>query len=174
MELNGKTLGIFGFGNIGNEVAKIAQAFNMNVLLYSRTKKQTSYPYASSVEEFFSKCDFITIHCPLTKNTARLINEKTLSLMKKSAVLINTSRGGVVDEIALKNALDKQVIAYAYLDVLDKEPMSKDCPLLNTKNITITPHIAWAPTETRQRLINIVAFNVKSFLENNPQNVVNN
>ncbi|MBO5927181.1 MAG: D-2-hydroxyacid dehydrogenase [Clostridia bacterium] len=172
IELYGKTLGIVGFGNIGKKVAEIASAFGMNVLVYTRTKRQIPYKTVSK-EELFRESDFITLHCPLNKETERLVNAETLSYMKKTAVLINTSRGGVIDEIALKEALLSGKIAHAMLDVLSEEPMSKKCPLLNLNNVTFTPHVAWAPKETRQRLINLVAGNISSYIKGKAVNVVN-
>ncbi len=172
MELNGKTMGIIGYGNIGKKVAEIASAIGMKVLVYSRTKKDSPYTFVSK-ETLFSESDFVSLHCPLTSETNMLINKDTLSLMKPSAVLINTSRGGVIDEYALKDALELGKIKHALLDVLSVEPMSKDCPLIGVKNITFTPHIAWAPVECRQRLIEIVAQNIKAFISGKPQNVVN-
>ncbi len=171
-ELFGKTLGIVGFGNIGQKVAEIANAFGMNVLVYSRSKKDTKYSQVDK-ETLFKNSDFVSLHCPLNEGTSRLINKETLSLMKPTSVLINTARGGVIDEEALYNALNNGVIAHALVDVLDKEPMSMDCKLYKAKNITFTPHIAWAPVECRQRLVEIVAQNVKAFINGNPQNVVN-
>lgn len=172
-ELAGKTLGVFGYGDIGKQVAKIGDAFGMKILISTRTTpKNCPYPVVDK-ETLFKESDFLTLHCPLNEQTKGLINNETLSLMKKTAVLINTSRGPVIDEVALRNALDNGVIAHAYLDVLAIEPMSKDCALIGAKNLTLTPHIAWAPTESRQRLMNIVADNVKAFLDGKPQNVVN-
>ncbi len=172
-ELFGKTLGIIGFGSIGKRVAEIAKAFGMRVLVYTRTKPENSPYEIVDKETIFKESDYLTIHSPLNEQTKNLINKETLSLMKKSAVLINTARGPVVDENALKDALNNGVISHAYLDVLCVEPMSKDCPLLDAKNLTITPHIAWAPKESRQRLIDIVAQNVQAFLDGKSQNVVN-
>ena len=172
VELYNKTMGIIGFGNIGKKVADIASAFGMKVLVYSRTKKQSEYEFCSK-EELFKRSDFISLHCPLNEKTSRLINKETLSLMKPTSVLINTSRGGVIDEYALKEALEQGKIKHALLDVLTIEPMNKDCPLIGVKNVTFTPHVAWAPVECRQRLIEIVAQNVKAFIDGNPQNVVN-
>ena len=171
-EIANKTLGIIGYGDIGKKVAKIASAFSMNVIVYTRTKKDIPYTQVT-LEEVFKKSDFLTLHCPLNEQTKRLVNEKTLSLMKPTSVLINTSRGGVIDENALKNALENKVIAHAMLDVLTVEPMSEDCPLLNAPNITFTPHVAWAPKECRQRLIIEVSKNVANFLAGTPTNVVN-
>ena len=172
VELAGKTLGVVGYGNIGKEVSKIASAFNMNVLVYNRTKKEMPYRQVD-LETLFKESDFITLHCALNEDTKNLINEKSLSLMKKSAVLINTARGGVIDELALKNALLGGQIAHAYLDVLQVEPMQSGCVLFGLKNVTFTPHIAWAPTECRQRVVELVAKNIKAFLNGNPINVVN-
>ena len=172
VELYNKTMGIVGFGNIGKKVANIASAFGMKVLVYSRTKKQSEYEFCSK-EELFKRSDFISLHCPLNEETSRLINKETLSLMKPTSVLINTSRGGVIDEYALKEALEQGKIKHALLDVLTIEPMNKDCPLIGVKNVTFTPHVAWAPVECRQRLVEIVAQNVKAFIDGNPQNVVN-
>jgi glycerate dehydrogenase len=172
MELSGKTMGIVGYGNIGKRVAEIASALGMNVLVYSRTKKESPYKFVDK-ETLFKCSDVVTLHCPLTEDTYRLINEETLSLMKPSSILINTSRGGVVDENALANALKNGKIKHALLDVLTVEPMRKDCPLIGVENVTFTPHIAWAPVECRQRLIEIVAENITAFINNKPQNVVN-
>ncbi len=172
IELSSKTMGIVGFGNIGKKVAEIASAFGMKVLVYSRSKKDTKYTQVDK-ETLFKESDFISLHCPLNDDTYHLINNKTLSLMKPTSVLINTARGGVIDEEALFNALENSVIAHALVDVLDKEPMSMDCKLYNAKNITFTPHIAWAPVECRQRLVEIVAQNITAFINGYPQNVVN-
>lgn len=172
MELNGKTMGIIGYGSIGKRVADIASALGMKVLIYSRTKKESPYNFVSK-ETLFSESDFISLHCPLTEDTKLLINEETLSFMKPTAVLINTSRGGVIDEYALANALNQGKLKHALLDVLTVEPMQKDCPLIGVKKVTFTPHIAWAPVECRQRLIEIVAKNITAFISGTPQNVVN-
>ncbi len=172
VELKGKTFGIVGYGDIGKTVASIASAFDMNVLVYTRTKKDMPYTQVDK-ETLFRSCDFISLHCPLNEETYHLVNKETLSLMKPTAVLINTSRGAVIDEIALKQALENGKIAHALVDVLEYEPMKEDCPLKNVKNITFTPHVAWAPKECRQRLIEVVATNIKSFINGSPVNVVN-
>lgn len=173
-ELSGKTIGIFGFGNIGQKVAKIAHAFGMNVLIHVHSEKSfTGGEKTVSVEELFRESDFISLHAPMTPETAEIINEKNLSLMKKSAILVNTARGGLVNEKALRNALDSGKIAGYATDVLLKEPMDKDSPLFNAPNCIITPHIAWAPKETRLRLVGIAVENIKAFLNGKPQNVVN-
>jgi len=145
----------------------------MKVIVHTRTTPKNCPYTLVDKETLFKESDYLTLHSPLNEQTKNLINSETLSLMKKSAVLINTSRGPVIDELALKTALDNGVISHAYLDVLCVEPMSKDCPLINAKNITITPHIAWAPKESRQRLIDIVASNIQAFLDGKEQNVVN-
>ena len=171
-ELCGKTLGIYGFGNIGKTVAKIADAFGMNVIVYNRSKKDMPYRQVDK-ETIFKESDFLSIHCPLNDDTKHLISKNTLSMMKPSAVLINTSRGGVINEEDLKDALNGGVIAHAYLDVLTFEPMVKGNVLLGAKNVTFTPHIAWAPKETRQRLIDLVANNITCFVNGKPINIVN-
>ena len=172
-ELNGKTLGIFGLGEIGVSVAKKAQAFGMKVIAYTRTKKQIDGVEIVEKDELFAKSDFLTLHCPLNEQTKQVVNQTTLSLMKPTAFLINTSRGGVIDETALANHLKAGKIAGCALDVLTKEPMQKDCPLYNLPNCIITPHIAWTTVEARQRLFKIVCQNLASFLDGKPQNCVN-
>lgn len=176
-ELSGKTIGVVGFGEIGKAVSKIALAFNMKVLVYSRTK-YSEYENENlkfvTFEDLLKNSDILTLHCPLTEQTKNLIGEKELKLMKNSAMLINSARGPVVNEEALANALKNGEIAFAALDVLCSEPMSKDCPLCKVDNCTITPHIAWMPFETRKRLMGIAVENLKCFLNGKPQNVVNN
>lgn len=173
MELAGKTLSIIGFGSIGKAVARIADAFGMRVLVSTRTVPENPpYPMVT-IAEAFARADVLTLHCPLTEETKELVNAIRLGSMKPSAILINTSRGGVVAEHDLTDALNNNVIAGAYLDVLQQEPMSPDTPLRHAKNCVITPHIAWAPLETRQRLLQIVTDNLEHFLAGNPQNLVN-
>lgn len=172
-ELKAKTLGIFGYGSIGREVAKIGRAFGMKIITYTRTPSKVDDAEVVSLNELFERSDFLSLHAPLTPETEKLINEETLSLMKESAYLINTSRGGAVDEEALAKALNEGKIAGAGLDVLTVEPMVSDNPLRCAKNCLITPHIAWAPIETRTRLITMVAENIKAFADGNPINVVN-
>lgn len=168
-ELYGKTLGIIGYGSIGKKVAQIGQAFGMNVLVHNRT------PFEGSVskEEVFANSDFVTLHCPLNAQSALMINEQSLFLFKPTAYLINTARGGIVDEVALANALNEGRIAGAGLDVLTIEPPTKDNPLIYAKNCLITPHIAWATLEARTRLLHATEDNVRAFLQNSPINVVN-
>lgn len=145
----------------------------MNVLVHTRTQPKDCPFECVSKEEAFSRADILTLHCPLTEQTKELVCKDTLSLMKSSAILINTSRGGTVNELDLSNALKSGTIAKAYLDVLNVEPMSKDTPLVDTPNVVITPHIAWSPLETRSRLLDIVANNLNGFLNGNVINKVN-
>ena len=166
-------IGIFGYGSIGREVAKIGRAFNMNIIVNSRSPEKVTDAEFVSRDELFSRSDFLTLHAPLTPETEKMVNEKSLSLMKKTAFLINTSRGGAIDEPALAEALNGGKIAGAGLDVLTVEPMASDNPLKSAKNCLITPHVAWAPFETRVRLVDLVAENLKEFAAGNPINVVN-
>ncbi len=172
-ELAGKTIAIVGFGSIGKAVAKIADAFNMHVIISTRTKPENCQYELVSVDDAFRKADILTFHCPLNDKTKGIINKERLSLMKQNAFLINTSRGPVADESALAETLNSHRIAGAGLDVLVNEPMDADSPLLNADNCIITPHIAWAPLETRKRLIGIVNNNIRSYLDGLPQNIVN-
>lgn len=172
IELSGKTLGIFGYGSIGSKVSEIGKAFGMNVICYTRTPKQ-NMPKSVTLDQLFINSDFLTLHAPLTELTKNIVNKKTLSLMKKSAFLINTARGGLVNENDLEVALKNNVISGYAADVIVEEPMKKDCPLLNCPNCILTPHIAWAPKETRSRLLEIAYDNLKAWINNNPINVVN-
>ena len=171
-ELSGKTLGIFGYGHIGKKVAELGKAFGMNVICCTRTSKD-GMPEQVSFEDLLKRSDFLTLHAPLTEQTKNIINKQSLSLMKKNAYLINTARGGFVVEQDLADCLNNAEISGYAADVLLQEPMSKDCPLLKAKNCIITPHIAWAPRETRKRLQGIAEENLKSWLAGNPINVVN-
>ena len=172
-EVFGKTLGIVGFGEIGQTVAKIALTLGMNVKVYTRTKRDFANVEFVNFEELLKTCDILTLHCPLTEQTADLMNEKSFSLMKDGAFFVNTSRGGTVCEKALLNALKSGKLSGAAVDVLTKEPMSKDCVLLDAPNLIITPHSAWAPYTTRKRLLKLVANNLEAFLSGNPRNKVN-
>ncbi len=174
-ELSGKTFGIIGYGKIGGTVAKIAKAFGMNVVV--NTSRPERYPDAG-VEflplcEMLPRCDYISIHCPYTKETDKMVNADFLSKMKPTAFLINTSRGAVVDEQALRDALDNGIIAGAGVDVLSTEPPKDDNPIAFNSKCLVTPHIAWAAFETRKRLMGICEQNLKAFLEGKPINVVN-
>lgn len=171
-ELCGKTLGIFGFGTIGKRVASIGAAFGMNVIAVSHRPQSFDGVEFIDKSELFSRSDYLTLHCPLTSETEHIVNSDTLSLMKKTAVLINTARGGCVDELALSAALNSNAIAGAGVDVLDLEPMTKDHPYLTAKNMFITPHVAWASTEARTRLVALVCENIRAFLNNAPINNV--
>lgn len=170
-ELYGKTFGIFGFGNIGKEAARIAEAFGMNVIVCTLPADNCPYPLVSK-EELFARSDFLSLHAPLTPATKNLVNEETLSLMKRTAVIINTARGGLIDEHALTKALNEGRIAGAGLDATVHEPLLPTDEILTAKNCVITPHVGWSPTETRQRLVGIVANNYREFLKGNPVNVV--
>ncbi len=171
-ELKGKTIGIIGFGKIGKAVADIAFAFGMRVLA------NTNHPAPYKDVEFtdrdtlIAQSDFITLHCPLNPSTKGMVNAEFLGKMKKSAMIINTSRGPVIDETALADALKNGTIAAAGLDVMEFEPPKADNPLFGLDNVTITPHIAWAGFETRSRLMGIVKENIDAFIAGNPVNVV--
>ena len=172
-ELSGKTIGIIGFGSIGRAVAKIALAFNMKVLVYSRSEKEVPEGAVQvELDTLVSESDFVTVHCPLNKDSEKMFNHELFKRFKKGSFFVNTARGGVVDELALKEALENGTLSGAAVDVLETEPMSESCPLLGVKNLTITPHVAWAPTETRERLIKVVYGNLKAYLDGKPRNVV--
>ena len=170
-ELAGKTLGIFGYGNIGSKVSQIAKAFGMNVICSTRSTKP-DMPEKVSFEELCRRADIISLHAPLTAETSHIINKESLSWMKKTAILINTARGGFIVEKDLAAALKEGKLAAYAADVLENEPMAADCPLTGLKNCIITPHIAWAPLETRARLQNIAFENFKAWIDGNPVNVV--
>lgn len=171
-ELAGKTIGIIGYGSIGRKTAAIARAFDMKVIVNTRTARQDSSVRFVSIRELFAEADFVTAHCPLTAETEGLICRDTLEYCKPSCVIINTSRGAVVNEQDLADALNSGRIAGAALDVLCHEPMDADCPLLTAKNCLITPHIAWAALETRQRLVHTAAENLRAYIEGKPVNTV--
>lgn len=175
-ELRDKTIGIIGLGSIGQHVMRIANAFDMNVLYNSRTRKEQfehEKCHYASMDELFEKSDIITLHCPLFENTKDLINTSSIEKMKKSVWIINTARGGCINEADLVKALNEERIAYAGLDVIDTEPMKEDCILLKAKNLIITPHIAWASYETRLRLMGIAVKNLENYLNGESSNVVN-
>ena len=175
-ELLGKTIGIFGYGAIGRQVANIANAFGMNVLVCTRTKRPeldtTPVTYVD-LDTLLEKSDFVTLHCPLTDQTRGIFDENAFRKMKKGAYFINTARGAVIDEQALVDALNSDHLAGAAIDVLAVEPMQANCPLLNAKNIRITPHVAWAPIQTRMRVLDTVVKNIETYLAGDPQNKVN-
>lgn len=170
-ELAGKTLGILGYGNIGKKVASIAKVFGMNVIVCPHHKSD-KIENCVSINELFEKSDFITLHAPLTEETYHVVNKNTLSLMKKSAYLINTARGGLVNENDLKYYLENELIAGYAADVIETEPMKDDCLLYNAKNCVLTPHLAWAPLETRQRLLDIAFNNFECWIKGKPVNTV--
>lgn len=173
-EIAGLTLGIIGYGDIGRKTAEIARAFGMNVVTYTRSpQKVTNGTRVCTLEELLSISDAVSLHCPLTPENGKMINAETLALMKPNALLVNTARGGLIDEQALADALNGGRLGGARLDTLTYEPMREDCPLRGAKNCAITPHIAWAPIETRVRLLEKVAENLKAWINGEPINVVN-
>jgi glycerate dehydrogenase len=174
LELNEMTMAIVGFGRIGQEVARMAGAFGMQVMAHTRSSGQsTSDVRFVDLETVFRASDVLTLHCPLTPETQRLVNEERLAIMKPSALLINTSRGQLVDELALADALNNGRLAGAGLDVLEHEPPSPNNPLYMARNCFITPHIAWATRASRKRLLDAATENVAHFLRGKPRHVVN-
>lgn len=171
-ELSQKTIGIVGYGSIGKRVGAIAKAFNMKVLVHNRSKVLDETVTQVTFDELLQKSDIVTLHCPLNKDSENIMNETAFNKMKDGAVFVNTARGGMVDEKALRNALESGKLLGAGVDVLRSEPMDKDCPLFNAPNCYITPHIAWAGVETRTRLLKLVTDNIKAFLDGNAQNTV--
>lgn len=173
-ELAGKTLGIVGFGRIGRRVALIGEAFGMKVIFNNRSqvKDAPSTMRQTAMDELFAQSDVISINCPLTPENSEFVNTNLLKQMKPSSILINTGRGGLINEADLAKALNEGTIGAAGVDVLSTEPPKHDNPLLTARNCYITPHIAWATTEARQRLMNITVENLKCFMEGKAQNVV--
>ncbi len=176
MELEGKSMGVVGYGTIGRRVAQVARAFGMEVLAH--TAHPEKYEGDASVrfvdlDTLFRQSDVVSLHCPLTDKTRHLVNEERIALMKKTAILINTGRGPLIDEQALAEALDAKDIAGAGIDVLSEEPPRTHHPLIGATNCFVTPHIAWATREARRRLLAVAAENVKAFLDGSPVNVVN-
>ena len=176
VELSGKTMGVIGFGNIGQQVANVATAFGMKIIASEINKtdqsRRLNFKWAE-VSELIEQSDVVSIHCPLFPETKGLINKHSLSQMKSSAFLINTSRGPIIEDADLAYALNNDIIAGAGIDVLSIEPPHKDNPLLTAKNCLITPHIAWATKEARERLLNIAVQNLAAFLDGKPINIVN-
>ncbi|MBQ6498348.1 MAG: D-2-hydroxyacid dehydrogenase [Ruminococcus sp.] len=170
-EISGKTLGIIGYGSIGRAVERAALAFNMKTLKVRRHDE--SDPSFVDLDTLLKKSDIITVHCPLNDSSYRMINAESIAKMKDGAIFINTARGGVMDEQAVADALISGKLAYAGIDVLENEPMDRDCPLCGIDSCIITPHIAWAPMETRIRLMGIVCDNIRAYLSGSPVNVVN-
>ncbi|MBR3767834.1 MAG: D-2-hydroxyacid dehydrogenase [Clostridia bacterium] len=175
-ELLDKTIGIIGFGKIGSRVAEIAKAFEMKVLVHTAHPEKYSMEGVEFVDRdtLLKNSDIVSIHCPLTPETEKMVNAEFISKMKDGAFLVNTSRGGELDEEAVKAALDSGKLSGAGVDVLSVEPPVPENPLFHTKNIYITPHIAWASYDTRVRLLHILEENVKAFCDGSPINVVNN
>lgn len=171
-ELSGKTIGIVGLGAIGKRVARIAQAFGMKVVAFNRSQRNVDGVTQVDFDTLLKKSDIVTVHCPLNADSEHMFNRETFGKMKKGALFVNTARGGVVVEDDLKEALESGRLGGACIDVLTVEPMVEDCVLMGVKNCIITPHIAWAPLETRQRLMGIVCDNIRGFLNGTPQNVV--
>lgn len=171
-ELAGRTMGVVGLGRIGVRVAEIARAFGMNVIAYTRTPKEIAGVKCVDFDTLLAESDVISLNCPLTERTRGLINADALARMKKTAYLINTSRGGVIVEDDLRRALDAGMIAGAAVDVLSSEPPTEDNPLLHAKNIIVTPHIAWATTEARTRLLSVVTDNLSAYLRGEKLNRV--
>ena len=176
IELAGKTMGIIGFGRIGQGTARIAQAMGMKVLAYDTYHNpelvSDTCTYAS-LDQVFASSDVITLHCPLFPETEGIINKDTISRMKDGVMIINNSRGPLIVEADLRDALNSKKVAGAAVDVVSTEPISMDNPLLDADNCIITPHIAWAPKESRQRLMEIAVKNLEAFLNGAAQNVVN-
>ena len=175
LELMDLTMGIVGYGRIGQRTGEIASAFGMKLLVHDEYIKPEDHPNAefASVEEGFKRSDVISLHCPLTPETEKLANAERLAMMKETAFLVNTSRGPLVDDQALADALNAGTIAGAGLDVLTVEPPPTDNPLMKAKNCYITPHIAWATRSARSRLLDTLVENAKAFIDGKPQNVVN-
>lgn len=170
IELAGKTMGIVGYGRIGHKVAEIARCFGMNVIAWTRTPRD---PECVSLDELLSRSDVISLHCPLFPETKNLINRDTIAKMKDGVILINTSRGPVVNDADLRAALESGKVYAAGADVSTVEPIPADSPLLGAKNAILTPHIAWAPKEARTRLMRIAEDNLRAYLAGSPVNRVN-
>lgn len=171
-ELAGKTLGVVGLGTIGREVAAIANAFHMRVIAYNRSQRNVPGVEQVRFDDLLRQSDIVSVHCPLNPDSENLFNRETFQQMKRGALFVNTARGGVVVERDLFDALESGHLGGACIDVLRVEPMEEDCILTRAKNCIITPHVAWAPLETRQRLMGIVADNIRNFLNGTPTNVV--
>ena len=175
MELDGKTMGIIGFGKIGQQTARMAKAFGMNILAAGSRPTEEGRAIAEYVDmdELFAKSDVISLHCPLFPNTKGIICKENIDKMKDGVIILNSSRGPLVVEEDLADALRRGKVKAAAVDVVSAEPMTNDNPLLTAPNCIITPHIAWAPKEARQRIMNTTAQNIEAFLKGEPINVVN-
>ena len=173
VEINDKTLGVVGAGHIGREVIKVAQALGMKILAYDvNAKSDEPGIHFTTLEEVLSQSDYVSLHCPLMPQTRHIINKDTLALMKPTAFIINTARGPLIDEAALIEALKEGRIAGAGLDVQEAEPPAEDNPLYQMENVILTPHMGWRGLETRQRLVSILADDIKNYLNGTPINVV--
>lgn len=174
LELSGKTLGLIGFGSIARETAKIAQAFGMRVIACRRLRSDGEElgVRLATLDRVLSQSDAISLHCPLESANARMIDDAAIAQMKDGAIVINTARGGLVDEAAVAKALDRGKLGYYCADVLDVEPPRADCPLIGAPRCYLTPHIAWASIESRTRLMNIAADNLRNFIAGTPVNRV--
>lgn len=174
VEINKKTLGVIGAGNIARQVIKVARALGMNVLVNSRSPRTWDDPQIQqvSLDELLKASDFVAIHCPLTPDTRHLINKEKLQLMKSTAFIINTARGAIINEGDLIEALENKTIAGAALDVQDPEPPKADNTLFSMDNVILTPHIGWKCSESRQRLMDMLAENIRCYTEGKPVNVV--
>ena len=176
VELRDKTIGIIGFGRIGRRVVQLADAFGMRVLAYDPNPDNPPNYRAfawSSLEDLFARSDVISLHAPLTADNHRFVNRRMLARMKQSAIVINASRGGLIEESDLAEALNSERLAGAVVDVVSTEPIAADNPLLSARNIAITPHLAWATREARSRLMTSTAENIRAFLDGAPRNIVN-
>ncbi|MBP2033350.1 glycerate dehydrogenase [Clostridium algifaecis] len=173
VELNGKTLGVIGYGNIAKEIIKVAQALGMKILVSTRTPREdVENIHFTTKEEVFMQSDFISLNCPLNESTRHMMNKETLAMMKPTAYLVNTARGALVDEKALIDALQNNVIAGAGLDVQEVEPLDDASPLYTMDNVIITPHMGWRGLETRQRLVLLIQDNIRAFSKGQPINRV--
>ncbi len=175
LELAGKTMGIIGFGRIGQAVGRLSKAFGMEVIAYDSVESEEGDKIGAyvTIEELYRRSDVVSLHCPLFEENQRMINRDSLSKMKDGVIILNTSRGALIDETALAEALDSGKVFGAGLDVVSVEPVREDNPLLSCDSCIITPHIAWAPKESRQRLMDIAVDNLKAFCQGRAQNVVN-
>ncbi|MBD5790471.1 D-2-hydroxyacid dehydrogenase [Ligilactobacillus salivarius] len=173
-ELKGKTLGLIGYGRIAQKVAELGHTFSMNVIFYNHRPKEVNVSWIKqvSLDELLKQSDVISLHVIQTPDTINLINKETISKMKKNVIILNTARGKLINETDIAEALNNNRIYALATDVVSKEPISKDNPLLTAKNCYITPHIAWAPLETRERLLEITVNNLKSYLTGTPTNII--
>lgn len=171
-ELYGKKMGIIGWGNIGQTTAKIAHALGMEIIYFNRSSKPSDFAKQISLEEIYKMSDIVSLHAILSDENREMINRDTLSKMKKTAILLNTARGGFINESDLKYALENKIISAAGLDTLTIEPPMQDHPLFSVPNCIITPHNAWAPVETRARMMDIIYNNIHSFLQGNGENLL--